>query len=105
MLQSSVMLARPGPCHLGMGIWPPGFPALTLHLLARCVHLQHKILPHWIWEKIPDPANSNFSLPHMKVSEKPGFLGSSRGLGKAGTVGNSWELGWGDYEGKGPPRI
>lgn len=39
---------------------------VSLATCGRCVHLQHKVLPHWVWEKIPDPANSNFSLPHMK---------------------------------------
>ncbi|KAB0386271.1 interleukin-27 receptor subunit alpha [Muntiacus reevesi] len=39
---------------------------VSLATCGRCVHLQHKVLPHWIWDKIPDPANSNFSLPHMK---------------------------------------
>ncbi|KAM9104876.1 LOW QUALITY PROTEIN: interleukin-27 receptor subunit alpha [Megaptera novaeangliae] len=39
---------------------------VSLATSGRCVHLRHKVLPHWVWEKVPDPANSNFSLPHMK---------------------------------------
>lgn len=39
---------------------------VSLATCGRCVHLRHKVLPHWVWEKIPDPANSNFSLPHVK---------------------------------------
>eukprot|EP00069_Balaena_mysticetus_P005537 bmy_04837T0 len=39
---------------------------VSLATSGRCVHLRHKVLPPWVWEKVPDPANSNFSLPHMK---------------------------------------
>ncbi|KAB0397907.1 hypothetical protein E2I00_014529, partial [Balaenoptera physalus] len=41
-------------------------PDLHWGTCELCVHLRHKVLPHWVWEKVPDPANSNFSLPHMK---------------------------------------
>ncbi|XP_036158707.1 LOW QUALITY PROTEIN: interleukin-27 receptor subunit alpha [Myotis myotis] len=33
---------------------------------GRCLHLWHKILPRWVWEDIPDPANSNSSRPHIE---------------------------------------
>ncbi|XP_006779575.1 PREDICTED: LOW QUALITY PROTEIN: interleukin-27 receptor subunit alpha [Myotis davidii] len=33
---------------------------------GRCLHLWHKILPRWVWEDIPDPANSNSSRPHVE---------------------------------------
>ncbi|XP_039738667.1 interleukin-27 receptor subunit alpha isoform X1 [Pteropus medius] len=33
---------------------------------GRCLHLWHKVLPRWVWEKVPDPANSNSSQPHME---------------------------------------
>ncbi|KAG8521290.1 Interleukin-27 receptor subunit alpha, partial [Galemys pyrenaicus] len=42
----------------------------------RCPHLRHKVLPHWVWEKVPDPANSSFSQPHVEVSKKACFSGS-----------------------------
>lgn len=44
------------------------------YLLARCLHLWHKILPRWVWEDIPDPANSNFSQPHVEVSKKDSLV-------------------------------
>ncbi|XP_029073881.1 interleukin-27 receptor subunit alpha [Monodon monoceros] len=50
---------------------------VSLATSGRCVHLRHKVLPHWVWEKVPDPANSNFSLPHMKEvpqAQPPGDL-------------------------------
>uniref|UniRef100_A0A8D0SFJ1 Interleukin-27 receptor subunit alpha n=1 Tax=Sus scrofa TaxID=9823 RepID=A0A8D0SFJ1_PIG len=40
--------------------------SVSLATSGRCVHLRHKVLPHWVWEKVPDPANSSFSLPPMK---------------------------------------
>ncbi|XP_036897713.1 interleukin-27 receptor subunit alpha isoform X1 [Sturnira hondurensis] len=36
------------------------------YLPSRCLHLQHKVLPRWVWEKVPDPANSNSSKPHVE---------------------------------------
>nr|XP_031294092.1 interleukin-27 receptor subunit alpha [Camelus dromedarius] len=39
---------------------------LSLAASGRCVHLRHKVLPQWAWEKVPDPANRNFSLPNME---------------------------------------
>ncbi|XP_007952557.1 interleukin-27 receptor subunit alpha [Orycteropus afer afer] len=45
-------------------------PLIGLALaISRNVHLQHKVLPHWVWEKVPDPANSNFGQPH--IEEEP----------------------------------
>uniref|UniRef100_A0A8D2DZC8 Interleukin-27 receptor subunit alpha n=1 Tax=Sciurus vulgaris TaxID=55149 RepID=A0A8D2DZC8_SCIVU len=32
---------------------------LSLAVAGRCLHLRHKVLPRWVWEKVPDPANSN----------------------------------------------
>ncbi|KAM5232884.1 interleukin-27 receptor subunit alpha isoform 1-T1 [Hipposideros larvatus] len=43
-----------------------------LFLMGYCViasrwpHLRHKVLPHWVWEKVPDPANSHFSQPYVE---------------------------------------
>ncbi|KAL4674182.1 hypothetical protein H8959_018116 [Pygathrix nigripes] len=33
---------------------------------TRCYHLWHKVLPRWVWEKVPDPANSSSGQPHME---------------------------------------
>ncbi|XP_045406645.1 interleukin-27 receptor subunit alpha isoform X1 [Lemur catta] len=40
----------------GLGLATPG----------RCRHLWHKVLPRWIWEKVPDPAHSSSGQPHME---------------------------------------
>ncbi|XP_006900881.1 PREDICTED: interleukin-27 receptor subunit alpha [Elephantulus edwardii] len=43
------------------------FPVIfILATSERCVHLWHKVLPHWVWDKIPDPANSNSSQTHIE---------------------------------------
>ncbi|XP_062967561.1 interleukin-27 receptor subunit alpha [Cynocephalus volans] len=39
---------------------------LSLATPGRCLHLWHKVLPHWVQEKVPDPANSNSGQPHME---------------------------------------
>lgn len=39
----------------------------TGSLLARCLYQRHKLLPQWIWERVPDPANSNSGQPYIKV--------------------------------------
>ncbi|KAM9688040.1 interleukin-27 receptor subunit alpha isoform 1-T1 [Trichechus inunguis] len=39
---------------------------LVLATSGRCVHLWHKVLPHWVWEKVPDPAKSNSVQPHIE---------------------------------------
>ncbi|XP_003798059.1 interleukin-27 receptor subunit alpha [Otolemur garnettii] len=39
---------------------------LSLATLGRCLHLWHKVLPHWVWDKVPDPAHSNSGQPHME---------------------------------------
>ncbi|XP_072577534.1 interleukin-27 receptor subunit alpha isoform X3 [Vulpes vulpes] len=44
---------------------------MSLATSGRCVHLRHKVLPRWVWEKIPDPANSNFGQPHMEEVVPP----------------------------------
>lgn len=69
--------------------------SLSSYLLARCLNLWHKVLPRWVWEKVPDPANSNSSQPHMEVS-KNGLSGTSREVGDAGTMGSRWEQCGGD---------
>lgn len=72
--------------------WGSGhMDSLPSYILARWTHLQHKVLPHWVWEKIPDPANSHFSQPYVEVSKKTGLSGTSRGLGDVETVGSKWE--------------
>lgn len=40
--------------------------SMRLATSRRCTHLRHKVLPRWVWEKVPDPANSSFSQPHME---------------------------------------
>ncbi|KAM6216800.1 interleukin-27 receptor subunit alpha [Rhynchocyon petersi] len=43
------------------------FPVgLALATPGRCAHLWHKVLPHWVWDKVPDPANSNSSQSHIE---------------------------------------
>ncbi|XP_064237839.1 interleukin-27 receptor subunit alpha isoform X3 [Aotus nancymaae] len=39
---------------------------LRLATSGRCHHLRHKMLPRWVWEKVPDPANSSSGQPHME---------------------------------------
>ncbi|XP_004748307.2 interleukin-27 receptor subunit alpha isoform X1 [Mustela putorius furo] len=39
---------------------------VSLATSRRCLHLRHKVLPRWVWEKIPDPANSNCGQPHVE---------------------------------------
>ncbi|XP_023575935.1 interleukin-27 receptor subunit alpha isoform X2 [Octodon degus] len=41
---------------------------LGLATSGRCLHLKHKVLPRWVLEKVPDPANSHSGLPHIEVS-------------------------------------
>lgn len=38
---------------------------------TRCVHQRHKFLPQWIWERVPDPANSNSGQPYIKEVRLP----------------------------------
>lgn len=42
----------------------------TRCLQARCLHWRHKLLPQWIWERVPDPANSNSGQPYIKVRKQ-----------------------------------
>ncbi|XP_048198333.1 interleukin-27 receptor subunit alpha isoform X3 [Perognathus longimembris pacificus] len=39
---------------------------LSLAASRRCLHLRHKVLPRWVWEKVPDPANSHSGQDHIK---------------------------------------
>uniref|UniRef100_A0A250YKI6 Interleukin-27 receptor subunit alpha n=1 Tax=Castor canadensis TaxID=51338 RepID=A0A250YKI6_CASCN len=39
---------------------------LSLATSGRCLHLRHKVLPRWVWEKVPDPANSHSGQPHIE---------------------------------------
>ncbi|ELV14334.1 Interleukin-27 receptor subunit alpha [Tupaia chinensis] len=39
---------------------------LSLATSGRSLPLWHKVLPRWVWEKVPDPANSSFSQPHVE---------------------------------------
>ncbi|NP_001412514.1 interleukin-27 receptor subunit alpha isoform 2 precursor [Mus musculus] len=45
--------------------------ASTRCLQARCLHWRHKLLPQWIWERVPDPANSNSGQPYIKEVSLP----------------------------------
>ncbi|XP_060037838.1 interleukin-27 receptor subunit alpha isoform X2 [Erinaceus europaeus] len=43
----------------------------------RCSHLRHKVLPRWVWERAPDPANSSWNQSHMEEipqAQPPGDL-------------------------------
>ncbi|XP_008853736.1 interleukin-27 receptor subunit alpha isoform X2 [Nannospalax galili] len=40
--------------------------SLRLATTRRCLHLRNKMFPRWVWEKVPDPANSNSGQPHIK---------------------------------------
>ncbi|XP_005381137.1 PREDICTED: interleukin-27 receptor subunit alpha isoform X2 [Chinchilla lanigera] len=42
---------------------------LGLATPGRCLHLKHKVLPRWVLEKVPDPANSHSGRPHIEVSQ------------------------------------
>ncbi|XP_075403587.1 interleukin-27 receptor subunit alpha [Tenrec ecaudatus] len=39
---------------------------LALAIYCWCVHLWHKMLPRWVWENVPDPANSHSGLPPIE---------------------------------------
>ncbi|XP_014652339.1 PREDICTED: LOW QUALITY PROTEIN: interleukin-27 receptor subunit alpha, partial [Ceratotherium simum simum] len=39
---------------------------MRLATSGRCLHLRHKVLPRWVWEKVPDPANSSSGQPHVE---------------------------------------
>ncbi|KAF6094305.1 interleukin 27 receptor subunit alpha [Phyllostomus discolor] len=55
---------------------------ISLATSGRCLHLRHKVLPRWVWEKVPDPANSNSSKPHVEVSRNTHWLvGNLQGVG------------------------
>ncbi|XP_052022493.1 interleukin-27 receptor subunit alpha isoform X2 [Apodemus sylvaticus] len=43
----------------------------TGSLPARCLHQRHKLLPQWIWERVPDPANSSSGQPYIKEVRLP----------------------------------
>nr|XP_034378900.1 interleukin-27 receptor subunit alpha [Arvicanthis niloticus] len=45
--------------------------ATTRSLLARSLCQRHKLLPQWIWERVPDPANSNSGQPYIKEVSLP----------------------------------
>ncbi|XP_031196407.1 interleukin-27 receptor subunit alpha [Mastomys coucha] len=38
---------------------------------TRCLHQRYKLFPHWIWETVPDPANSSSGQPYMKEVSLP----------------------------------
>ncbi|GAB1293378.1 Interleukin-27 receptor subunit alpha [Apodemus speciosus] len=38
---------------------------------TRCLHQRHQLLPQWIWERVPDPANSNSGQPYIKEVRLP----------------------------------
>ncbi|XP_021079469.1 interleukin-27 receptor subunit alpha [Mesocricetus auratus] len=38
---------------------------------TRCLHQRHKLFPQWIWERVPDPANSNSGQPYIKEVDLP----------------------------------
>ncbi|KAM4887436.1 interleukin-27 receptor subunit alpha [Thomomys bottae] len=44
---------------------------LSLAASRRCLHLRYKVLPHWVWEKVPDPANSSSGQGHLEVVFQP----------------------------------
>ncbi|XP_021106106.1 interleukin-27 receptor subunit alpha isoform X3 [Heterocephalus glaber] len=44
---------------------------LGLATSGRCLHLRHKVLPRWVLEKVPDPANSHSGHPHIEQVLQP----------------------------------
>ncbi|XP_010611771.1 interleukin-27 receptor subunit alpha [Fukomys damarensis] len=44
---------------------------LGLATSGRCLHLRHKVLPRWVVEKVPDPANSHSGHPHIEQVSQP----------------------------------
>ncbi|KAL1784204.1 interleukin-27 receptor subunit alpha [Sigmodon hispidus] len=38
---------------------------------TRCFRQRHKLFPRWIWERVPDPANSNSGKPDTKEVSLP----------------------------------
>uniref|UniRef100_A0A8C5KRB3 Interleukin 27 receptor, alpha n=1 Tax=Jaculus jaculus TaxID=51337 RepID=A0A8C5KRB3_JACJA len=44
---------------------------LSLATTGRCLHLRHKVLPRWVWEKVPDPANSHSGQPQVEEVLSP----------------------------------
>ncbi|XP_076427969.1 interleukin-27 receptor subunit alpha isoform X2 [Peromyscus maniculatus bairdii] len=38
---------------------------------TRCPRQRHKLIPQWIWERVPDPANSNSGQPYIKEVSLP----------------------------------
>ncbi|XP_052584498.1 interleukin-27 receptor subunit alpha isoform X1 [Peromyscus californicus insignis] len=38
---------------------------------SRCPRQRHKLIPQWIWERVPDPANSNSGQPYIKEVSLP----------------------------------
>lgn len=38
---------------------------------TRCPLQRHKLIPQWIWERVPDPANSNSGQPYIKEVSLP----------------------------------
>ncbi|XP_023501005.1 interleukin-27 receptor subunit alpha [Equus przewalskii] len=50
---------------------------VSLAMSGRCLPLRHKVLPRWVWEKVPDPANSRSGQPHLEEvpqAQPPGDL-------------------------------
>ncbi|XP_064136868.1 interleukin-27 receptor subunit alpha isoform X1 [Loxodonta africana] len=47
-------------------LWGVPLMGLLLAISGRCTHLWHKVLPHWVWENVPDPAKSNSGQPHIE---------------------------------------
>ncbi|XP_075832763.1 interleukin-27 receptor subunit alpha isoform X1 [Microtus pennsylvanicus] len=58
------------PCVLSL--WGLLLAGCGLSLAAtRCLHQRYKLLPQWIWERVPDPANSNSGQPYIKEVSLP----------------------------------
>lgn len=39
--------------------------------ITRCFQHRHKLLPQWLWERVPDPANSKSGQPYIKEVSLP----------------------------------
>ncbi|CAO2611162.1 Interleukin-27 receptor subunit alpha [Lemmus lemmus] len=55
-----------------LSLWGLLLTGCGLSLAAtRCLHQRYKLLPQWIWESVPDPANSSSGQPYIKEVSLP----------------------------------
>ncbi|XP_028642146.1 interleukin-27 receptor subunit alpha isoform X2 [Grammomys surdaster] len=55
-----------------LSLWGLLLMGCALNLAStRSLHQRHKLLPQWMWERVPDPANSNSGQPYIKEVSLP----------------------------------